>query len=157
MFFGIIRPFYGSGKVGARSIVHEEMLRAVRLSKPRWFVVHGHVAFARQLLRQYRFRDKGKRNPRFTFRKTPVMDDVRVLDLYEDVTRSDIPVERRTGQWVQPFHALGDILGFVKTNLSDLPNVRAICDGMLNVPGPIPDTADSPKITTKKSARRGRP
>jgi hypothetical protein len=34
VFLGIVRPFYGSGVVGDRSIMHEECLEAVRLKKP---------------------------------------------------------------------------------------------------------------------------
>src|SRR5690349_10224336 len=48
VFLGIIRPFYGSGVVGERSITHEEVRLAIELNKPRWFLVHGHVTFARQ-------------------------------------------------------------------------------------------------------------
>ncbi len=49
LFLGIIRPVYGSGVVNGRSITHDECLRAIELSKPRWFMVHHNVALARQL------------------------------------------------------------------------------------------------------------
>ena len=42
-FFGIIRPNYGSGVIGDRSITHEECLQAVTMNKPRWFVVDRNV------------------------------------------------------------------------------------------------------------------
>lgn len=35
VFLGIVRPFYGSGKVGERSITHEEMRLSIQLNKPR--------------------------------------------------------------------------------------------------------------------------
>ncbi|MGH7136478.1 MAG: DUF4062 domain-containing protein, partial [Pirellulales bacterium] len=38
VFLGIIRPIYGTGVVGERSITHEEMRLAVSLKKPRWFL-----------------------------------------------------------------------------------------------------------------------
>jgi hypothetical protein len=47
VFLGIVRPFYGSGRIGDRSITHEEFLEAVRLRKPRWFLVHRAQEFYR--------------------------------------------------------------------------------------------------------------
>jgi hypothetical protein len=53
LFLGLILPRYGSGKeaVDGLSITHREALRAIEINKPRWFLVHEHVATARQLLR----------------------------------------------------------------------------------------------------------
>lgn len=47
VFFGIIRPFYGTGVIGATSITHEEMKKAIELKKPRWFVAHRDIRVAR--------------------------------------------------------------------------------------------------------------
>src|SRR5437879_2903554 len=56
VFLGIILPRYGSGKEEGNpySIVHREAIRAIELNLPRWFLVHEHVAIARQLLLPYR-------------------------------------------------------------------------------------------------------
>ena len=112
VFLGIVRPFYGSGIIGERSITHEEMRLSIELNKPRWFLVHGHVTFGRSLLKQ--FRDFNQPKPwvperlltllgcsRFRFQKTSVMDDVRVIDMYDDVVRADQPIVQRTGNWAQ--------------------------------------------------------
>src|SRR4051794_29040946 len=61
VFLGIIRPFYGSGIIGSCSITHEEFRAAIRLRKPRWFIAHRDVTFARQLLRPYMFKRNGER------------------------------------------------------------------------------------------------
>ncbi len=131
LFVGIIRPFYGSGKVGTRSITHEEMRRAVALSKPRWFLVHDHVTYARQLLRPYLTTKNGtaKRRP-LKFQKTPVMDDLRVFEMYDDAIQSSVSVPNRKGHWAQPFFHLDEALRYLETNLKDINRVRDICEEM---------------------------
>jgi hypothetical protein len=141
VFLGIVRPFYGSGKIGPRSITHEEMRLAIELNKPRWFLVHGHVTFARQLLRQYRSFNQGKPwvptwlmkllgFSRFSFEKTAVMDDLRVIDMYDDVTRADQPVAARTGNWAQEFYSLGQALQHIETVFSNPGWVRQVVSEM---------------------------
>jgi hypothetical protein len=108
VFLGLILPRYGSGKEesGGLSITHRETLKAIELNKPRWFLVHEHVAIARELLKPYRdeqaqpaFRLKGG----IPFGRTPILSDLRVLELYELAMRHDIPeVKHRKGNWVQP-------------------------------------------------------
>ncbi len=140
-FLGIIRPFYGSGRIGERSITHEEIRLAIDVNKPRWFLVHGHVTFARQLLKQFRDFNQGRRwvpdwllsllgCSRFAFKKTAVMDDVRVIDIYDDAIRSDQPVPARTGNWAQEFYTLPQALPFLETTFSDMERVRQIVKEM---------------------------
>jgi len=129
LFLGIIRPFYGSGIVGRRSITHSEMREAVKLNKPRWFLAHEHVQFARQVFKQYRLDSAGRRK-RFKFIKTPVMDDLRVIDMFEDVVQTNVPLKARTGNWCQDFRTVNDILQYVKVQLADIRTVASICDEM---------------------------
>ena len=97
-FLGLITPFYGSGKEGAGlSITHQELPRAIEKGKLRWFLAHDHVVFARQLLKQYRFNDDGTPSPTFTFRETRILDDIRVIDMYEAAIRHDVKLAERTG------------------------------------------------------------
>ena len=37
LFFGIIRPYYGTGNIGNKNITFEEIKKAIRLKKPYWF------------------------------------------------------------------------------------------------------------------------
>ncbi len=129
LFLGIIRPFYGTGIVGRRSITHNEMREAVKLNKPRWFLAHEHVQFARQVFRQYRYTGSGKRK-RFKFVRTAVMDDLRVIDLFDDVVQTTVPIRERTGNWCQDFRTVNDILQFVKTQFADTSRVTLICKEM---------------------------
>jgi hypothetical protein len=109
VFLGIILPRYGSGREEGQehSIVHREAMKAIKLNRPRWFLVHEHVAIARQLLEPYR--DK-KKKPRFVlkrgikFERTTILSDLRVLELYELAMRHDIKkVKDRKGNWVQTY------------------------------------------------------
>jgi len=47
VFFGVLRPFYGSGIIGDTAITHEEMKKAIELKNPRWFVAHRDIRVAR--------------------------------------------------------------------------------------------------------------
>lgn len=119
LFLGIIFPRYGSGKEApdAQSITHREALRAIELNKPRWFLVHEHVAIARQLLEP--MRDETKK-PMFAlrdgvpFKSTAILSDLRVLELFEAAMRHDVKdVANRHGNWVQPFGPDDDARLFV--------------------------------------------
>jgi len=95
-FFGIIFPMYGSG------ITHKEFQEAVRLNKPRGFLAHHDVAFAKQLLKQFMFDDKGVRTNFKLDKKTPVIDDLGVIDMYNLATGDGLPMKERL--WAQEFH-----------------------------------------------------
>jgi len=119
LFLGIILPRYGAGKeqAGGLSITHREALRAIELNKPRWFLVHEHVAIARELLKPYRdetFKDEFRLKPGLPFGKMPILSDPRVIDIYELAMRHDIPeVKSRKGNWVQPYGPDDDARVFV--------------------------------------------
>jgi len=129
LFLGIVRPYYGSGRIGATSITHEEFREAIRLKKPRWFLVHRDVTFARQLLKPYMYKKDGSRL-KFKLKKNSVLDDLRVIDLYHDAIQNDIPAMDRKGHWAQEFYRLPDALDFLDSQFKDIKRVRAICEGM---------------------------
>ncbi|MBI3267865.1 MAG: DUF4062 domain-containing protein [Planctomycetes bacterium] len=109
LFLGLILPRYGSGLEAADglSITHREAQRAIELNKPRWFLVHEHVAIARQLLapsRDEAAKPHFRLKPGIAFGRTEILSDLRVLELYETAMRHDVPeVADRRGNWVQPF------------------------------------------------------
>lgn len=129
VFLGIARPFYGSGRVGERSITHDEFREAVRLRKPRWFLVSKEVTFARQLLKPYMFKPDGKRTA-FKLKRNPVLDDLRVIDLYNDAIQADLPADQRRGHWVQEFYRLTDALTYIDTQFKDPKRIARICEEM---------------------------
>jgi len=103
LFLGLITPHYGSGKFeNDLSITHQELRRAVELNKPRWLLAHDHVVFARVLLRHLGFvGTEGRQSLRLE--KNPSLDDLRVIDMYEEAILADTVLEERQGNWVQKF------------------------------------------------------
>lgn len=116
MFLGIITPQYGSGqnkkKPNAPSITHQEIRKAIDLNKPRWLLAHDHVVFARSLLANLGFKGNAGRST-LTLKKSPMLDDLRVLDLYEEAIRDGLPLDERDGNWVQKFTSIEDGSRFV--------------------------------------------
>jgi len=113
LFLGIIISHYGSGQnpkaPDEPSITHQEIQKAIALQKPRWLLAHDHVVFARLLLNNLGFKGRDGRKS-LKIRKTPILDDLRVLDLYEDAI-IDIPemsLDERDGNWVQKFRSTED-------------------------------------------------
>jgi len=123
LFLGIITPNYGSGqdsaKPGGASITHLEMRRAIKLKKPRWILAHDHVIFARSLLNNLGYNGTDGRRS-LKLKKNPVLDDLRVIDLYEEATidADKIPLAERRGNWVQKFGTPDDGSTFVTAQFS---------------------------------------
>jgi Domain of unknown function (DUF4062) len=95
-FFGIILPHYGSG------ITHKEFTRAIERNIPRGYLVHSNVTFSKQLLKQFMYDTDGKRNGFALKKKTPVMDDLRVIDMYNEAIGDGKPLSKRL--WAQEFY-----------------------------------------------------
>ena len=105
LFLGIILPRYGSGKEKPEddSITHDEMREAIRLKKPRWILAHDHVVFARGFLDKLGYATREKRHE-LKLVKSPIFEDLRIIDIYEMATRRDVEVYKdRAGNWVQMF------------------------------------------------------
>ena len=130
VFFGIIRPRYGAVPNGELSITHQEMLRAIELKRPRWFIAHRDIAIARQLLKQYMILEDKSINPDFTFKKTEVLDDIRLVKLYNDTILNDVDPAERIGHWVDEYFRIGDVLRVIQTQFADPKRVRAIVEQM---------------------------
>lgn len=124
LFLGIITPHYGSGKDGGElSITHQELLQAITLKKPRWILAHDHIPFARSLFMKLGCKngkqraallkkmgyDTGRKLANLARREQNVIDDFRVLDMYDGAIRRDLNVYRdRKGNWVQKFNTADD-------------------------------------------------
>lgn len=126
VFLGIITGHYGSGEVPDEnvSITHLEIRHAIRLNKLRWFLVHNDVEIARLLLKQFRFKDGQKSN--FTIGKNPVLSDIRVLDLCDEVRRMDEALKSRTGNWTHEYRNEADAFRFIKTQFQEPAKIRGL-------------------------------
>ena len=113
LFLSIITPQYGSGKEkkDSLSITHQELLKAIELNKPRWILAHDYVPFCRTLLRGLGF-DTAQKRAALQLKPTPLIDDLRVVDMYEAAIRHELNLRDRTGNWVQKFVSPDDALLF---------------------------------------------
>jgi hypothetical protein len=123
IFLGIITPFYGTS-----GYTHREFQHAIALNKPRRFICHRYVTFARQLLAPLRF--EKKRNGRlvstgFTIQKTSVFDDVRVIDMYDDAVQSRLPANERRYRWVQEYFYFNEAMRHIHVLFGDRLRVEA--------------------------------
>ncbi|OYX84688.1 MAG: hypothetical protein B7Y83_07340 [Flavobacteriales bacterium 32-34-25] len=125
-FFGIIRPFYGSGIIGETSITHEEMKTAIALKKPRWFIAHRDVRVARELFKQYRYLPDRSLNPDFVYQPTKLLDDIRVIDMYNDTILNDINPAERIGHWTDEYFMMQDIKKVIQTQFHDKERILDI-------------------------------
>ena len=113
VFLGFIRTFCGTGKVGDKNITFEEFKRAIELDKPYWFMAEHDVEFSRKLFSNgISAMERGK----------GVWEE-----MYDFVTKSDVKdISSRTGNWVQPFYQIGDIIKFVQRQFEDVAYIREI-------------------------------
>jgi hypothetical protein len=125
-FLGIITPYYGSGKEKEDlSITHQELVKAIDLNKIRWILVHDHVVFARTLLFNLGYEKKeGREN--LSLQKNKVLDDLRVIDMYEYAIRDieEIPLIEKKGNWVQKYQSDDDALLFAISQFSRFQEVE---------------------------------
>lgn len=113
LFLGIIFPRYGSG------ITHKEFSKAIELDKPRWFVAHHYVKFARDILKQYMFRGS-RSNRQFLFKKTDMMDKADVVHMYNEAIQNHIAADKRKSHWAQPFFLTPEIFPFIETQFGNM-------------------------------------
>jgi hypothetical protein len=119
LFFGIITPQYGSGVAeGEAGITHRELLRAIELEKPRFILAHDQVVIARRLLMDLDFKTKAERDTLKLRKGAAIIDDLRLIDMYEAATREDLPLEERTDNWVQPYRTPNEALLYVEEQFS---------------------------------------
>lgn len=124
-FLGIINGRYGSGvNSDDLSITHQEMLRAIEKEKTRFFVAHRDVGIAKQLLRQFRKDENGQCRHYKFFKPTAILDDIRILDLYDAATRTDVDLPERKGNWVQNYGNASELLLFIESQFSDIERFK---------------------------------
>ena len=124
IFLGIIRPYYGSGNIGALNITFEEIKKAIELRKPYWFLVHRDVVFAKQL---FKFIECESSNG-FSLKKNKIFD-IRTIDIYDYVIVRDVPqVELRTGNWAQEFYRLDEAMTYINAQFGDKEFIKELIE-----------------------------
>jgi hypothetical protein len=152
LFLGLITPNYGSGVPKDEiSITHKELLTAIERNKPRWLLAHDHVVFARILLRQLRHKTQEDRET-LTFDPSAVIDDLRVIDMYEAATRNEIRFRDRTGNWVQKFVSDEDALRYATAQFYRFQEVERLLQEQLADPDAV-----MRRVEADKAARVPKP
>src|SRR5438552_17080413 len=77
----------------------------------------------------YLYRTDGTRT-KFRLKRNPVLDDLRVIDLYNDVIQSETPPTARKGHWAQEYHRLEEALVYIHSQFHDVSQMRRICEEM---------------------------
>ena len=125
-FLSLITPSYGSGikESGDLSITHLEMKKAIELKKPRWFLAHDHVVFALRLLMDLGYKVPNDRAKLKLRPKAMSISDLKIIDMYEDATMENLPLDDRPGNWVQKFDRDDDANLFVLAQFSRYQDVE---------------------------------
>ena len=149
LFLGIITPHYGSGqdknKPDEPSITHREVQLAIKLKKPRWLLAHDHVVFAWSLLKNIGHKGKaGRKKLNATFKSTPLLDDLRVLDVYEEAIIDGVPLADRDGNWVQKFRSTEDGSLFVTAQFFRYQEVEKFIEENFASGSPLPPKGGEP-------------
>lgn len=125
LFLGIITPQYGSGvDATGLSITHQEMKKSIELNKPRWFLAHDQVVFARRLLMDLGYKTQEQRSELTLGKGAASISNIKVIDLYEDATMEQLPLDDRQGNWVQKFDRDDDANLFVVAQFSRYQDVE---------------------------------
>mgnify|MGYP005839636391 CR=1 FL=1 len=115
-FVGFIRPDYGSGVLekGGKSITHFEFETAFNMNIPRFVLADYRVAFTRELFRNNKIiRESLSESLSFndiSFENSKVMD-TRCVSMYNEAIKDkERPASKRTGNWVQSYKNIDEIL-----------------------------------------------
>jgi len=141
LFLGIITPQYGSGQdkdsPNEPSITHQEIQKAIEMKKPRWLLAHDHVVYTWSLLKNLGFEGKRDR-AKLTLKKSPILDDLRVLDVYEEAIVDGVPLAEREGNWVQKFSSTEDGSRFVAAQFFRYQEVEQFIKENFESGSPLP-------------------
>ncbi|MFN8705038.1 MAG: DUF4062 domain-containing protein [Planctomyces sp.] len=111
IFLGIIGTRYGTGvdkeDPASLSIAHQELRLAIELKKPRWLLAHENILTARTLFTKLGHEGVDGRKS-LKLKRSDVLEDMRLIDMYEEATFDRLPLAERIGNWVQKIHSADD-------------------------------------------------
>lgn len=150
VFFGVIRPFCGTGRSNEESITFKEFKHARSCHKPSWYVVDNRVKYFKDLFFALKLRrDCGRKDINEALEKwveelrEKGEDGPKILDLFcpdrsrryfdpecflmEDfVNQKDVPRDMVTNNWMQYVNNILDIKRYVETNFRNQERVMEI-------------------------------
>jgi hypothetical protein len=146
IFVCLISPRYGSGTDGAggKAITHLELERSIALNKPRFILAHEQVINARRLVSdlslkaEARGSDANGKLPELSFKGpegrrdlklrkgADVIDDLRLIEMYEAATLEGVPIPERKSNWVQKYQTDRDVHRFIEAQFAAVDEMRAL-------------------------------
>ncbi len=173
LFLSIITPRYGSGVAdGQLGITHQELEHAMQRPIPRWVVAHERVKIARAVFRKLGKDSSAARYELFNLlgfgsgdgyrqmvrKDSDIIDDFRVIDMYELAIQHGVPVENRVGNWVQEFKQPDDVRRYVSAQFHDVSRVQNNIARTVSAPRAITPATTSTRTSTKGSiTKKSRP
>lgn len=127
IFFGLITPQYGSGLVPPTnlSITHLELRKAIELDKPRWLLAHRTVVTARRLFMDVGFVGTKGRSKLKLRKGASLIDNLGVIDMYEDGIRDALAIGERVDNWVQQYSSRDDVFRYVSEQFDRYEQLHA--------------------------------
>jgi len=137
VFLCLITPRYGSSVSGALGITHQELDAAIQRKVPRWVMAHERVTLARsffnklgyksikdrhELMDWLGFSDPGEYKAMLK-RESNVIDDFRVVDMFDIASRQNVAPAERQGNWVQPYLTEDDVKRYVNAQFGDYNHI----------------------------------
>jgi len=135
IFVGFIRPNYGSGVLerGGKSITHYEFETAFNREIPRFVLADYRIPFTRELFKgAFVIEEKSQKKINFddiSFQDNNVMDTRCVMMYNEAIKDKEKPASKRTGNWVQPFVNLEDIVLHLDTQFKYPERIKKLIMG----------------------------
>lgn len=129
IFLGFIRTYCGTGNIGEKNITFEEIKHAISLDKPYWFMAEHDVMFCRNLFRNGVKPIESGKNVWDVIKPNKKFFNPLCIDMYDYVVKDDVrDIPSRTGNWVQPYHEIGDIIKFVQKQFADVEYIRELVE-----------------------------
>ena len=136
VFIGFIRPDYGSGVIGTKSITHMEFDTAAKRAIPRFLLADFRVTFARSILRDAYVTTSGGNikvdSSNMVYYKKQM--DIRCIHMYEEAIKHSTPVTDRKGNWVQEYTDFPDIRLFLESQFKYPERVQILIDKIKLLP-----------------------
>jgi hypothetical protein len=147
IFLGIIGTSYGTGidkdDPKSLSIVHLELREAITLDKPRWLLAHDNVITARTLLMKLGHAGP-KARAKLNLKRSDVLEDLRLIDMYEEAIFDRLPLAERKGNWVQKFHDRKDASPYIMNQFRRYQEIAAYLEEHFKSGPPLKPQAQQP-------------
>jgi len=99
-------------------------------------LAHDQVVFARTLLNNLEH-DTAEKRSKLTLKKNSVIDDLRVIDMYEAAIRHNVEMADREGNWVQKFVSPDDAQLYASAQFFRYQEIERFLNEHLAVPADV--------------------